>query len=59
MAELLETLAEEQRQVLLMLYVQGHTHREIAELLDLPIGTVKSRARLAFQRLRKMMEDDV
>ncbi|MGE0484059.1 MAG: sigma-70 family RNA polymerase sigma factor [Gammaproteobacteria bacterium] len=56
-ADLLEQLPAEQRQVLLLVYVEGHSHREIAQELDLPIGTVKSRARLAFNRLRKLMED--
>jgi RNA polymerase sigma-70 factor (ECF subfamily) len=40
-----------------MIYVEGRTHREVAEMLDLPVGTVKSRTRLALQRLRKLMEE--
>lgn len=58
MADLLEQLPEEQRLVLLLLYVEGRTHREIAEHLDVPVGTIKSRARLAFQRLRKLIGDE-
>ncbi len=57
LAALLEQLPAEQSEVVLMLYIEGHTHREIATLLELPIGTVKSRARLAFQRLRKLLEE--
>lgn len=56
-AALLEQLPAEQRQVLLLVYVEGRSHREIAQELELPIGTVKSRARLAFNRLRKLLED--
>lgn len=49
-------LPEEQAKVVMMVYIEGRTHREIAELLEVPIGTVKSRVRLALQRLRKLME---
>ena len=53
---LLEHLPPEQARVVLMAYVEGKSHREIARELKLPIGTVKSRARLAFQRIRGMLE---
>ena len=53
---LLEHLPPEQARVVLMAYVEGKSHREIAKELKLPIGTVKSRARLAFQRIRGMLE---
>lgn len=55
-AALLEELPPEQRRILLLVYVEGRSHREIAEMLELPIGTVKSRTRLAFNRLRKLLE---
>ncbi|MEQ8233485.1 MAG: sigma-70 family RNA polymerase sigma factor [Gammaproteobacteria bacterium] len=57
-AALLEELPPEQRRILLLVYVEGRSHREIAEMLGLPIGTVKSRTRLAFNRLRKLMEGE-
>lgn len=53
---LLKQLPEEQAEILLMAYVEGKSHREISEELGVPIGTTKSRVRLAFQRLRKLME---
>ena len=53
---LLEQLPPEQARVVLMAYVEGKSHREIARELNLPIGTVKSRARLAFQRVRALLE---
>ena len=53
---ILEQLPKEQAEILLMAYVEGKSHREIAEQLGVPIGTTKSRVRLAFQRLRKLME---
>lgn len=57
MADLLGELPAEQREILLLVYVEGHSHRAIAERLGLPIGTVKSRTRLAFNRLRKRLEE--
>lgn len=55
MSALLKQLPVEQREILLLTYVDGYTHREIAVKLDIPIGTVKSRTRLAFQRLRRAL----
>ena len=46
-------LPKEQAEVLRLAYFGGFTHREIAEMLHLPLGTVKGRARLALKRLRK------
>lgn len=52
MRDRLATLPDEQRQIVELAYFQGYTHREIAVRLDLPLGTVKSRMRLAMERLR-------
>ena len=49
---MLTELPVEQREVLLKCYVEGKSQREIAIECGLPIGTVKSRARLAFERVR-------
>lgn len=51
-AAMLVELPSEQREVLIKCYVEGKSQREIAEESGLPIGTVKSRARLAFERVR-------
>ena len=48
----LETLPEEQLQLLKAAFYDGLSHSQIAEQFDLPLGTVKSRIRLAFTRLR-------
>ena len=48
----LNGLPEEQRQVVEMAYFQGLTHVEIAKGLGLPLGTVKSRLRLALDKMR-------
>ena len=51
-------LPEEQRQALAMAYFGGYTHRQIAEALGLPLGTVKTRIRLAVQKLRNLLDDE-
>ena len=48
----LEQLPQEQSHVIELAYFAGFTHTEIAEMLDLPEGTVKSRMRLGLQKMR-------
>ena len=50
------TLPPEQLDLLHLGFYEGKSHAEIAELRKLPLGTVKSRMRLAFSRLRRVME---
>jgi RNA polymerase sigma-70 factor (ECF subfamily) len=52
----LEGLPAEQLQVIQLTFVDGLSQSEIAARLDLPLGTVKSRMRLAFQKLRCAVE---
>ncbi len=40
-----------QRRALVLIYFGGYTHRELAELLDWPLGTVKKRIRLGLHKL--------
>ena len=47
----------EQREVLEMMYFQGMTQSRIAELLELPLGTVKSRTLLGMRRLRSLLPE--
>ncbi len=51
--EELSALPGEQFEVLKLAYYGGFTHQEIAEMLELPLGTVKSRMRLGLDRLRR------
>ena len=53
--ECLATLPSEQQEVVAMSFMEGLVHSEIAERLDLPLGTVKSRLRLSFEKLRPML----
>lgn len=50
-------LSAEQRQVVELAYIDGLSHSEISERLSLPLGTVKSRMRLAYQKVRSALED--
>jgi len=53
----LEALPPEQRKALELAYFKGLTHREIAESLGEPLGTVKSRLALALQRMGRALRD--
>ncbi len=51
--EALRGLPPQQLKVLELAYFSGYTHVEIAELLDLPLGTVKGRMRLGLRKIRE------
>lgn len=53
----LATLPPDQSEVVTLSYVEGLSHSEIAERLGLPLGTVKSRMRLAYQKVKEAVED--
>ncbi len=54
----LQRLPPDQRSVVTLCYVGGYTHDEIARLLALPPGTVKSRVRLGLKKLRRYLGAD-
>jgi RNA polymerase sigma-70 factor (ECF subfamily) len=53
----LATLPPDQLEVITLAFIDGLSHSEIAERLSLPMGTVKSRIRLAYQKVRNALED--
>jgi RNA polymerase sigma-70 factor, ECF subfamily len=53
----MKTLKEEQRKVIELSFYKELSHSQIAEETGLPLGTVKSKIRMAFQTLRKELGD--
>jgi RNA polymerase sigma-70 factor (ECF subfamily) len=54
----LKLLHSREREVIVAAFFDGRTHREIAQLLSIPEGTVKSRIRNAMTKLRYHLRDD-
>lgn len=54
---MLAELPSDQAEVVTLAFVEGLSHSEIAAKLGLPLGTVKSRMRLAYQKIRDALED--
>lgn len=57
LVQALETLDDGQRDVILMHDVEGYTAAEIADVLDISVGTVKSRLHRGRDRLKKILAD--
>lgn len=53
--KLVNRLEQEYRELIELSYFQGFTHEEISKLLNLPLGTVKTRIRTALTQLRTLM----
>jgi len=53
--ELLKVLPEDQRFIIDQHYLKGYTQAEISEEFNLPLGTVKTRMRLAMKELRNIL----
>jgi RNA polymerase sigma-70 factor (ECF subfamily) len=51
----LNTLSIGEREALALAYFKGYSHSEIAEHLGIPLGTVKTRIRMAMQKLRLIL----
>lgn len=49
-----QTLSDTQQEVINFLYFRGYTHTEAAKELNIPLGTLKTRARSALKRLRQV-----
>jgi RNA polymerase sigma-70 factor (ECF subfamily) len=54
----IERLSAEQSRVIRLSFIEERPHPEIAGLLEIPLGTVKSRIRLAMNRLRELLDEE-
>jgi RNA polymerase sigma factor (sigma-70 family) len=59
MAKIITQLPEKQGQVIYMSFYEGRSHAEIAGRLGVPLGSVKSRIRLASQKIKMIWKDEV
>ncbi len=55
----LETLPDDQSQVIQLAYFGGFSHSEIAEMLSMPLGTVKGRMRLGLEKVRVQIAESI
>lgn len=54
----MEGLTDEQRTVMVLCFGRGLSHTEVAAVLGVPVGTVKSRSHAAMERLRAVLGDE-
>ncbi|MGM8216438.1 RNA polymerase sigma factor [Bacillaceae bacterium W0354] len=54
--EAIKELSDEQRAVIILTYYQDLTQKEIADILEIPLGTVKSRLHASLKILKKKLE---
>jgi RNA polymerase sigma-70 factor (ECF subfamily) len=56
--KLVNMLRDEEREVVNMMYFNGMTQRQVAEAMDIPLGTVKTRMNKAIKELRYYYKND-
>ena len=54
----MEILPTAQKEVIMMAYFEGYSQSAMADKLGQPLGTIKTRVRLAMQKLRTVLERD-
>jgi len=54
--KLIDSLREEESQVIYLVYFKGYTQAEAAKEIPIPLGTVKTRLRMALKNLKKIMD---
>lgn len=55
--DLVSTLPPAQAEVVRMICLQGTSHQEVADALGVPLGTIKSRLRLALKKMKEALDD--
>ena len=55
----MKELPADQLRVVELAYFGGMTHSEIAEMLGMPLGTVKGRMRLGLEKMRAQLADTI
>jgi RNA polymerase sigma-70 factor (ECF subfamily) len=55
----LERLGENERELIVLAYWGDHSQSEIADRLDIPLGTVKTRTRTALSRLATLLDEEL
>lgn len=53
-----DQLPDAQRIAIQLIYIEGKSQQEVADALQIPLGTVKSRTRLAIQKLKELIHSD-
>lgn len=54
---LIAKLPEEQADIVRRVYLHGESQQQVSEILNLPLGTVKSRLRLALKKMKEALDD--
>ncbi|MEM6604009.1 MAG: sigma-70 family RNA polymerase sigma factor [Pseudomonadota bacterium] len=57
--DMLKKLPETQLELVKMAYFKDYSHREISEIMGWPLGTVKSRLRVALQKMKKLLGHNI
>ncbi len=55
--QIVDKLKPEHKEIIDLIYFQGYTQAEVAETLNMPLGTVKTRVKLAMSHLRETFTD--
>ena len=50
------TIDPKYQQVIEMIYFQGYTHKEASDELNIPLGTIKTRIKIALRELKKIYD---
>jgi RNA polymerase sigma-70 factor (ECF subfamily) len=53
----IDKLPEEQADIVRRVYLHGESQQQVSEILNLPLGTVKSRLRLALKKIKEALDD--